>query len=118
MSTSDHSPPPTTAGSSEDQRREAARLYVQQLRVFYVHAGVFAVGMAIIFVVNLATNAAAGIAGEWRAWWSVWALLGWGLGIAIHGLVVRLSRPGRSTSTWEEQQINKILSEDHTQRPH
>ncbi|MEM8747579.1 MAG: 2TM domain-containing protein [Actinomycetota bacterium] len=30
------------------------------------------------------------------AWWSIWVLLGWGFGIAIHGLGVRLSRPAPS----------------------
>ena len=112
MSTSDHTHSPTAAGTPEDQRTGAARQYVQRLRGFYVHAGVFAVGMVIIFLVNLATNVAAGIAGEWWAWWSAWALLGWGVAVAIHGLVVRLSRPRSSTSQWEQRQINKILSED------
>lgn len=83
--------------------------------MFYIHASVAAVGMVVIFIVNLATNAAAGITGEWWAWWSAWALLGWGLAIAIHGLVVRVSRPKSSTSTWEQQQIDKILSEDDTE---
>ncbi len=89
---------------------EAARRYVRQLQAFYIHASVFAAGMVIIFVVNLATNLAAGIAGEWSAWWSVWAFIGWGLGVATHGLVVGLNRPAGSSSTWEEQQIDKVLA--------
>ncbi|MCP3988638.1 MAG: 2TM domain-containing protein [Actinomycetia bacterium] len=102
----------TPARTPGDQRTEDAREYVQQLRVFYIHAGVCAVGMVIIFVVNLATNVAAGITGDWWAWWSAWALIGWGLAVAIHGLVVRLSRPRSSSSAWEQRQIDKILSED------
>lgn len=91
------------------EREEAARLYVEQLRAFYVHAAVFAAGMTVIFAVNLLTNLSAGIAGEWTAWWSAWALLGWGLGIAVHGLVVRLNRPSLASSTWEQRQIEKML---------
>ena len=117
MQNSNYTRPPTTAGTPDDQRREEARQYVQQLRAFYTHASVFAVGMVIIFIVNLATNAAADISGEWGAWWSAWALLGWGLAVAIHGLVVRLSRPKSRTSSWEESQINKILSEDDVEPP-
>ena len=94
---------------AEQQRVDAARRYVQQLQAFYVHAGVFAGGTAIIILINLATNAAAGITGEWSAWWSAWAFLGWGLGIAVHGLVVRLNRPGGSSATWEQRQIDKVL---------
>ncbi len=91
------------------EREQAARRYVEQLRAFYVHAGVFAAGMLVMFTVNLLTNLSAGIAGEWTAWWSAWALLGWGVGIAVHGLVVRLNRPSFSPSTWEQQQIERML---------
>ena len=92
-----------------DEREDAARRYVEQLRAFYVHAGVFAAGMLVIVTVNLLTNLSAGSAGEWTAWWSAWALLGWGVGIAVHGLVVRLNRPLLTSSTWEQQQIERML---------
>ncbi len=95
---------------SEEQRREAARRDVQQLQAFYVHATVFAGGMVIIFLVNLTINLAAGIAGERSAWWSAWALIGWSLGIVVHGLVVRLNRPAPSMSTWEQRQIDEVLA--------
>ena len=109
MTTAAHAPPPT-AEPADDQRRDGAREYVQQLRAFAIHASVFAAGMALIFVVNLTTNLAAGIAGYWWAWWSGWALIGWSLGLGIHGLVVRLSRPQGSRSAWEERQIDKVMS--------
>lgn len=110
MTHPDRIPHPPADRPAEDQRVESARRYVQQLRAFYVHTGVFAASMMIIVLVNLATNAAAGIAGEWRAWWSAWALISWGLGVAVHGLVVLLNRPSRSSSTWEQRQIDKELS--------
>ena len=68
-------------------------LYLEQVRAFQAHAAMFAIGMVIIFTVNLATNALAGVAGEFSAWWSLWALVGWGAGISVHGLVVLLARP-------------------------
>ncbi|MCP3853170.1 MAG: 2TM domain-containing protein [Actinomycetia bacterium] len=83
---------------------------MQQLRVFYVHASVAATGMVLIFIVNLATNVAAGITGEWWAWWSAWAFIGWSLALAVHGLVVRLDRPTQASSTWEQRQIEKVLA--------
>ena len=95
--------------ATADEREESASRYVEQLRAFYVHAGVFASTMLVIFTVNLLTNLSAGIAGEWTAWWSLWALLGWSSGIAVHGLVVRLNRPSLSPSTWEQQQLDKVL---------
>lgn len=107
-----HAHPPSATGSPNDPRRAEAHEYVEQLRAFQIHAAVFAAGMVVIFLVNLFTNVAAGITGEWWAWWSGWALIGWGLGIAVHGLVVRLARPRGPGPTWEQQQIDKILSED------
>jgi len=92
-----------------DDRDEAARRYVQQLRAFYVHAAVFAASMVVILAVNLLTNLSAGIAGDWSAWWSLYALVGWGAGIAIHGLVVRLNRPSFSPATWGQRQIDRML---------
>lgn len=68
----------------------SVELWRRQRRAFTAHAAVFASGMVAIFVVNLA----AGIAGDWSAWWSVWALLGWSIGVAVHGFVVWLNRPG------------------------
>lgn len=72
---------------------DRAPLHLRQRRAFHVHAIVFSISMVVIFTTNLAINAAAGIVGEWWAWWSVAALLGWGLGVTVHGLVVRLARP-------------------------
>ncbi|MGI9529178.1 MAG: 2TM domain-containing protein [Acidimicrobiia bacterium] len=101
---------PTTVGTSDHQRREDAREYVQQRRAFHVHAGVEVASMVLIFTVNLAVNLAAGITGHLWAWWSIWALIGGSLAVAVHGLVVRMSRPQISGSAWEEQQINKLLA--------
>ena len=105
-----HSPNQHGRVHAEEERVETAQRYLQQLQAFYIHAGVFAAGTVVIFVVNLATNLSAGIAGDWWAWWSVWALIGWGSGIAVHGLVVRLNRPSATSPTWEQRQIDKVLS--------
>lgn len=91
------------------EREPAARQYAKQLRAFYVHASLFAVGIVIMFAANLVINLSAGTAGEWTAWWAVWALLGWGIGIAVHGLVVWLNRPSFASSAWEQKQVDKLL---------
>ena len=88
MTSITHSPHPHA-----DDHDEAAQLHARQDQAFRIHVGVFAATMVAIFIVNFATNLAAGIADEWQAWWTVWALLGWSIGIAVHGLVVRLNRP-------------------------
>lgn len=94
----------------QDDAHLAAQQWVHQLRVFYAHAGGAAACLTIIFAVNLATNLAADLTSEWSAWWSGWALVGWTPGLAVHGLVVRLQRPKPATSSWEHQQIDRVLS--------
>lgn len=91
-------------------RHLAAQAYVHNLRAFQIHASVFAASMVLIVLVNLFTNLAAGIAAEWSAWWSAWAFIGWGIGLAVHGLVVRLNRPAPGGSTWEQRKIAELLA--------
>lgn len=76
--------------AAADDQDDAVRTR-EQVGAFQVHAAVFAAGMAVIFSVNLLTNLTAGIADHWWAWWSAWALIGWGTGLATHGLVLRLT---------------------------
>jgi hypothetical protein len=86
----------STSTSDTSQRPDDTVLqarHAEQVSVFRVHAAVFAVSTVAIFIVNLLINLADGLTGDLRAWWSLWVLIGWGLGIAIHGLVVRLARP-------------------------
>ena len=109
MSESTHMPCGNGAAIADDRFEQTVGTYVDQLRAFYLHAAVFGAGMVVIFVVNLATNAAAGITGDWWARWSAWAFLGWGRGVAVHGLVVRLNRPTLTTSSWEQRQIDKVF---------
>lgn len=110
MADAPHHSPRTAPGATDDERREDARRHVRQLRAFQAHAAVFAGSMAVMLVVNLLVNLAAGIAGEWWAWWSVLALLGWAVGVAIHGVAVWASRARLLGSAWEERKIDELLA--------
>ena len=100
MTTPDHAP--TRIDRASDERAEAARRYDDQVRAFRGHVGGFATGMFIMFSVNLVTNISAGTVGDWNAWWAVWALLGWSIGLAVHGFVVWLNRPSFAPSAADE----------------
>ena len=102
--------PHQPAEHADTQLVAAAQRYVQQLQAFYVHAGVFAGGMIIIFLVNLATNA------RRRHHRRV---VGMVVGLGLHRLGLRHRRPrtrrpaeptGASSSTWEQRQIDKVLA--------
>lgn len=82
----------TTLHQQQQHATDADAAHAQQLRAFRAHAGVFAAVMPLIFAVNLFVNLAAGLT-HWSTWWSAWAFIGWGFGIAVQGVVVRIARP-------------------------
>jgi hypothetical protein len=110
MPGAERSPSEPINDEDQDDAHVAAQQWVHQLRVFYTHAGVAAASLTIIFAVNLVTNLEAGLTSDWSTWWSLWALIGWTAGLAVHGLVVRLNRPKPAISSWEQQQIDRVLS--------
>ena len=79
-----------------------ARRRVRLKTGFYVHALVFV-------LVNLGLLALNAALGGYR--WSVWPAWGWGLGLAIHGLVTLLSLPGGG---WRERMLVREI--EHLKR--
>ncbi len=83
---------------SKEERR--AVRYVRDLKAFYSHAATYAVVIFGLFIINLFT----GISTPWF----IWPMLGWGVGVAAHGLsvfeVVSLFSPD-----WEKREIEKRL---------
>ena len=71
--------------TTESALQRQARRRVNQKMGFYIHATVFV-------VVNLGL-AALNLAGGGRGW-HLWPLAGWGLGLAIHGIVTFASLNG------------------------
>ena len=71
--------------TTESALQRQARRRVHQKMGFYIHATVFV-------VVNLGL-AALNLAGGGRGW-HLWPLAGWGLGLAIHGIVTFASLSG------------------------
>ena len=63
---------------SEDYHRAKKRLEAR--RGFLAHLVVFALVNALLIVLNLASGT-----GEF---WAKWPLMGWGIGLAFHGLAV------------------------------
>jgi len=82
----------------DDQSLEArARRRVDSKLGFFTHALVYLLVNAGLYVLNLANG------GER---WHQFPLLGWGLGLAIHGLVVFLSL---GTEGWKQQMLQREL---------
>lgn len=83
---------------SEREMAEATRRVYLKLSL-YVHAAVYVVVNALLIAINLSTDS--------TYLWFVWPLLGWGLGLALHALVVFLAprwRPLRDRMVQRELQ--------------
>lgn len=70
---------------TDSELRQRAKRRVKQKMGFYIHLGVYV-------LVNLGL-AAINLFGDGKAW-HLWPLAGWGLGLAIHGIVTFTSLRG------------------------
>lgn len=70
---------PTTRNAGAERHRQARRAAGRKLG-FLIHAAVFVLVNGALLAANVSTG------GHGRVW-AAWPLLGWGLGLAIHGLV-------------------------------
>ena len=76
---------PSFQGSSADEERayKAARERAEALQGLYIHLLVFVVINAGLFGINWLTRGDDG-----GGWWAIWPLLGWGIGLLVHILVI------------------------------
>jgi hypothetical protein len=105
MHTSTQEPPtsgPVAGHSPPDEERLArARRRLEALKGFYIHAFVFAIVLAGLFIVNLAAGG---------PWWVLWVLLGWGIGILAHAVTV-FGRTPKAIADWEERKLRQLMDE-------
>ncbi|MDH2432609.1 2TM domain-containing protein [Pokkaliibacter sp. MBI-7] len=101
--TSGSQPAPTesahsTAGLSLQEQQVMEQ--VRDIKGFYSHCIKYALIISLLFVINLSTSP-----GHIWAWWP---MLGWGIGLAFHGLnvfeVFQFFGPA-----WEKRQVEKRL---------
>lgn len=83
-----------------DQQRKLvlAKQRVEAMTGFYIHAGVYAVVNTLLLLVNAATD---------PVWWVQWPILGWGIGLAAHGLAV-FGRTPQFVTHWQLRKIHEI----------
>jgi hypothetical protein len=79
---------------------ERAKKHVRQIKGFYIHAMIYMLVNALLIAVNLATSR-----GET---WFAWPLLGWGIGLAAHGISV-FGLGSLWGAEWEERKIKEII---------
>jgi fatty acid desaturase len=84
----------------EQDLRHRAERRVKLKMGFYIHAGIYV-------LVNLGLFALNGVAGGKP--WALWPLAGWGLGLAIHGIVTFVNLRGEGvTGRMVEQELQRL----------
>lgn len=87
----------------EKERYERAKKRVEDIKGFYVHLLVYIAVNLGIFLINLLTSPG--------VWWFKWALIGWGMGLAAHGLSVFVFSSIMSKD-WEEKKIKELMEKN------
>ncbi|WP_264530990.1 2TM domain-containing protein [Flavobacterium sp. N502540] len=92
----------------EAERFYQAKKKVKEIREFYEHLAVFIMVNIILITINLITSP--------EYLWFVWCVLGWGVGVVIHGLTV-FDIPPFFSKDWEEKKIKEILEKEKLRKP-
>lgn len=84
----------------EHQKIVRAKQRVEALTGFYIHAAIFVLVMALLFIVNATSSG---------AWWVQWVLLGWGAGVLAHAWFVFGQDGGPNFITaWQLRKIKEL----------
>ncbi|WBV59303.1 2TM domain-containing protein [Chryseobacterium camelliae] len=84
---------------SENRAYEKAQKRVKEIKSFYANLFSYAIVITFLVILNLITSP--------KHLWFYWPMLGWGIGVAAHGISV--FSIGR---TWEEKKIREILEKE------
>ncbi|WP_202080842.1 2TM domain-containing protein [Caldalkalibacillus salinus] len=87
-----------------DERYLRAKKKVENLKGFYIHSTVYILVNIMLFFINFFT-----FEGEW---WFIFPLMGWGVGLTVHGLVTFAS--GFFGEGWEERKIQEYMDKDQS----
>jgi len=88
---------------SEEANMIIAKMRIEEIKSFYVHAGIYAIVNVVLVAIN--------IFNEDEVWWSLWAVLGWGLGLLIHGFAV-FGPLSAIMMRWEQRKIAQLMHKD------
>ncbi|HET7482286.1 MAG TPA: 2TM domain-containing protein, partial [Actinomycetota bacterium] len=87
----------------DEERLARAKKRVEDIKGFYVHFGIYVIVNLGLFVINMLTNP--------DGLWFYWPLLGWGIGVAIHGFAL-LTDEYVFGPEWENRKVHEILGRE------
>lgn len=88
---------------SEEANMIVAKLRIEEIKQLYVHAGIYIVVNLVLIGINVSNGD--------EVMWSLWALFGWGIGLAIHAMCVFGPIAGW-VERWEQRKIAQLMHKD------
>lgn len=94
-----------TAGADllHQEALRRARKQAKEIRAFYISASMYAIIIPLLWILNLT------IGGKI---WAIWATIGWGIGLTVHGLSVFAGRSFFGTE-WEEKKVEELMAREN-----
>jgi hypothetical protein len=86
-----------------NDRYQRAKQRVEEEKGFYGHLLTYSAVNLGLFLLNLITSPG--------HWWFYWPMLGWGIGLLIHGLGV-FGRNWFYSDQWEERKIKEYMKKE------
>lgn len=87
---------------NEQSKHDRGRKRIADLKAFYVHAFVFVAVTASLAALNIALGS---------PFWILWVLLGWGIGLGFHAVLIFGKGVG-VVSRWEERKLKALMDQD------
>lgn len=88
---------------SDEANMIIAKMRIEEIKAFYVHAGIYVAVNCVLVAINLYDDD--------DVWWSLLAILGWGIGLAIHGMSV-FGPISTLMMKWEQRKIAQLMHKD------
>lgn len=86
-----------------DQKYARARQRIEKIKGFYQHLFAYCLFIPFIIFINYKTY--------WDYKWFFYPIIGWGIGVAIHGFIIFVHK-GMLGSNWEERKIEEIMRKE------
>lgn len=88
----------------EQQRYQRAHERVEAIKGFYVHATIYVLVNLGLFTINALTGG---------TWWFYWPLVGWGVALVIHAVVVFVfGGNGPWGQDWGERKTKEMMDKE------
>jgi len=89
--------------ANEQESYERAKKRMEEVKSFYSHLLVYIAVNAGLFLLNIVTSPG--------HLWFYWPLIGWGIGLSIHGVSV-FGTQKLLGKDWEERKIKEIMEKE------